>query len=182
MTAISHRHALVRDATLSLEPSIQRWIKGLKHTKGMILCTWRLEFVLAALTKALFESIVTCHLKYLTWKTHFLLAITSRRQASEMHDFCFKPPYIRFSGLGVTVFTRLEFLAKVYTKANTSLCQQCATKQMAPYATPCVCRALNEYVRRSVDFRQDGTAQLFFTYGDESGQTHLQTKTGWSNV
>ena len=29
----------------------------------------------------------------------------------------------------------------------------------------CVYRALNEYVRRSIDLRQDGTVQLFVAYG-----------------
>ena len=44
--------------TLNLEPSMQRWIKGLKHTKGiphMILPSWCLELVQETLTKALFE-------------------------------------------------------------------------------------------------------------------------------
>ena len=33
--AISHRHALVRGAPLSLDPSIKRWIKVLEHIKGI---------------------------------------------------------------------------------------------------------------------------------------------------
>ena len=91
VTAILCRHTLVRGATLSLDPSIQRWIKGLEHTKDtahMILPIWCLELILAALTKALFEPSGTCRLKYLTWKTVFLLAITSGRRTSEMHALC----------------------------------------------------------------------------------------------
>ena len=108
---------------LSLDPSIQRWINGLEHTKGiphMILTTWCLELVLAALTKTPFEPIRTCRLKYLTWKTVFLLVITTGCRASEMHTLCCKPLYIQLSSTGVTLFTRLEFLPKVYTKANVS--------------------------------------------------------------
>ena len=80
VTAISCRHVIVRGATLSLDPSIWRWIKGLEHTKAIphvIMPTWCLELVLAARTKAPFEPIRTYHLNYLTWKTVFLLAITS---------------------------------------------------------------------------------------------------------
>ena len=123
VTAISRRQSIVRGATLSLDPSIRRWIKDLEHTKGiphMIMPTWCLELVLVALTKALFEPIRTCHLKYLTWKTVFLLAITSGRRASELHTLCCRPPYIRFSIAGVSLFMKLEFLKKAFIKANAS--------------------------------------------------------------
>ena len=69
---------LVQDASMSLDPSIKRWIKRLKHTKGiphLIMPARCLEFVLAAVTRAPFEPIGTCRLKYLTWETAFLLAI-----------------------------------------------------------------------------------------------------------
>ena len=35
VTAISRRHIMDRGITLSLDPSIWRWIKGLKHIKGI---------------------------------------------------------------------------------------------------------------------------------------------------
>ena len=60
---------MVQGMTLSLDPSIRRWIKGLKHTKGipqMIKPTWYLELVLVALNEAQFEPIGTYRLKYLT--------------------------------------------------------------------------------------------------------------------
>ena len=174
VTAISHRHAMVRSATLSLDTSILRSINGLEHMKGiphMTLPYWCLELVLVALTKVPFEPIETC-LNNLTWKTVFLLAITSGRRASEMHALCYKPPYIRFSSAGDTLFMRLEFLGtKVCTKANVSppifvLAMRNLTN--GALRRLCVCRALNEYVRRSSDFRQDSTAQLFVVYCDES--------------
>ena len=94
-------------------PTLKRLIKGFEHSKGiprMITPSWCLELVLAALTKAAFEPIMTCPLKYLTWKTAFLLAITSTRRASEMHILSCKPAYLFFSIVGVTLFTRLSFL------------------------------------------------------------------------
>ena len=84
VTAISCRHAMVRSISLGLDPSIQRWINGLDHTKGiprMIMPTWCLGLVLAALTKAPFEPIETCHLKYLTWKNSPLAGCHIRPQS-----------------------------------------------------------------------------------------------------
>ena len=52
----------------------------------MIMLAWCLELVLAVLTKALFEPIRTCRVKYLTWKMAFLLVITSGHRASKMND------------------------------------------------------------------------------------------------
>ena len=171
VTAISCRHTTVQGESLSMDPSTHRWIKGVEHTKGIphrILPTWCLELVLVALNQALFEPIETCHLKYLTWKTVFPLAITSGCKASDMQALCCKEPYIRFSSTGVTLFTNLEFLPKVYTKAN----------MLRPIFVPamhnptdgtlhrlCVRRALNEYVRCSGNYMQDITAQLFIAYG-----------------
>ena len=120
MTATWRRHVLVHGNLLSLDPTLESWIKSLEHTKGipcMIRSMQCLELVLAALTKAPFEPIATCPLKYLIWKTAFLLAITSARRASEMHALSCKAPYLRFSNAGVK-FTRLGFLPKVRTKVN----------------------------------------------------------------
>ena len=122
----------------------------------MILPTWCLELVLAALNQASFEPIKTCHLKYLTWKTVFLLAVTSGRRA-EMHALGCKQPYIRFSSAGVTLFTNLEFLPKVYTKANA--CQPIYVPAMrnptdGALRKLCVRRALS--VSQSVSVRHSG--------------------------
>ena len=87
VTAISHRHTMVHGVSLGLDPSIQRWINGLEHTKGiprMIMPMLCLELVPAPLTKVPFKPIETCHLKYLTWKKVFLLAVTSGHRDSEL--------------------------------------------------------------------------------------------------
>ena len=112
----------------------------------MILPSRCLELDLAVLSKAPFEPIRTYCLKYLTWKTDG----------------------VRFSSTGVTLFTRLEFLPKVYTKTNMSrpiFVPAMRNQTDSALRKLCVHRALNEYVRCSSDFRQDGTHQLFDTYG-----------------
>ena len=130
--------------------------------------TWCLELVLASLTKAPFEPIETCRLKYLAWKTVFLLAITSGHRASELHALCCRITYIRFSSTGVTLFVKVDFIPKVYTKAN--VVQPIYVPAMRNQSDLtlrklCVNRTLDAYVRRSDDYRQDGTTQLFSAYG-----------------
>ena len=90
---------MVHDGPLIIDPMLKRWIKGLEHFKGiphMITPVWCLELVLTALTKAPSEPNMTYPLKYITWKTAFLLTITSSCRASEMHVLSCKIPYIRF--------------------------------------------------------------------------------------
>ena len=114
---------MVHGSRLSMDPTLKRWVNGLKHSKGiprMISPGWCLELVLVAFAKALFEPIATCSLKHLTWKTAFSLAFTPNHRASEMHALSCKAPYLRFSNAGVMLFTNLSFLPKIATKENAS--------------------------------------------------------------
>ena len=100
---------MVHGSLLSMDATLKRWVKGLKHSKGiprMITPVWCLELVLAAFTKASFDPIATCLLKYLTWKTVFLLAIAYACRVCEMHALSYKTPYLRFSNAVVTLFFR----------------------------------------------------------------------------
>ena len=81
------------------------------------------------------QPIKNCHLKDLTWKMAFLLAITSGRKASEMHVLCCKPPHIRFSPASVTLFTRLpQGLHQEPIRLMSSISLQCTTKKIEHYA------------------------------------------------
>ena len=102
---------------------------------------------MAALNQAPFEPIETSCLKYLTGKTVFLLAITLGRMASELHAFCYRELYIRFSSTGVTLFMNIGLLPKVYTKANASLpifVPAMRNRTDGALCRLCVRRALNE--------------------------------------
>ena len=69
--------------------------------------------------QSLFRTLLDLPTQILTWKSAFLLAITSARRASEMHTLSCETVYHRFLSAGVTLFTKPSFLAKVPTKANT---------------------------------------------------------------
>ena len=114
MTAISLGHALINNNMLSLDPILNRWHKGVTHSKGipwMITLTWCLKLGLAMLNKPSFKPLETGSLKHLTWKTIFLIVFTSTQDAYA----CQKPPFICFSSSGVTLFTNLKSLPKVFT-------------------------------------------------------------------
>ena len=49
-----------------------------------VVPSWSLHVVFSALAGALFEPIGSASLKYLTWKTDFLLAITSAARVSKL--------------------------------------------------------------------------------------------------
>ena len=68
----------------------------------------------------------------LTWKTALMLAITSTRRALEMHTLSCEPSYHRFPSMGVTLFTKLSFLPKVPTRANTICLIFCASNSQPP--------------------------------------------------
>ena len=93
---------------------------------------------------------MTCPLKYLTWKTAFLLTITSAC-ASEMHMLSCEPAYFKFSNVGVTMFTRLSFRSKVPTRANTTPAIFVPVMHNQPNRALCIMRALNEYLAATED-------------------------------
>ena len=104
---------MVHGNPISLDPM-------LKSLPRMITPSWCLELVLVTSSKAPFQPIMSGPLKYLTWKTAFLLAITSAQRASELHVQSCEPAYLRFSSAGMTLFTKLIFLPKVPTRTNTT--------------------------------------------------------------
>ena len=77
----------------------------------------------------------------------------------------------------MTLFTRLSFLPKVPTKANTShpiFVPAMHNRTDRALHRLCVRHALNEYLRRTVDVKQQGINQLFVAYsGRNKGKTPL---------
>ena len=56
-----------------------------KHKSSRSILKWNLSLVLQRLTQPLFEPQEEAALKFLTWKTVFLLALASRKRCSEIH-------------------------------------------------------------------------------------------------
>jgi len=172
VTAISNRHEPIDGQPLSSVTMVRNWIAGLAKTQGIsrvLIPAWDLQIVLTALKKFPFEPLKTASFKHLTWKTVFLLAITSARRASELHALCFTEPYIVMSDPEVLLWPNIEFLPKVNTAFHAS--QPIRVPSMHASVDPglrllCVRRTLKYYLERSRPLRKDaGSIQLFIAYG-----------------
>ena len=75
---------------------------------------WNLAFVLDSLTRAPYEPLGEASLKFLTFKTVFLMALASGRRRSEVHAFSSLPSCLRWSRgySAVSLVTDPAFLAK----------------------------------------------------------------------
>ena len=172
VTAISNRHDEIGKVRLSANPLVRSWIAGLTKTKGfprVLIPAWDLQIVLKALKRFPFEPLRSASFKFLTWKTAFLLAITSARRASELHALCYTEPYIAMSDPMVLLWPNIEFLPKVNTPFHAS--QPIRVPSMHASTDPglrllCVRRALKYYLERSRALRKDDQSiQLFIAYG-----------------
>ncbi|KAF7246173.1 Rho-associated protein kinase 1 [Varanus komodoensis] len=85
--AISHYRGTIQGSSVFSQPLIRRFLKGLQNLHPSIrpvMPTWSLSVVLQALTRPPFEPLATVDLRLVSWKTAFLVAVTSARRASEL--------------------------------------------------------------------------------------------------
>ena len=81
ITAIARRHDPLDGVPISYHPLVMQWNKGLGQMRPLAspaLPSWRLELVLAALSKSPFEPLKFSSLKHLTWKVvspHFFVVL-----------------------------------------------------------------------------------------------------------
>ena len=80
--------------------------------------TWDLPTVLLTLSNPPFEPIDQISLKYLTWKTAFLLAICSANRVHELKVLDARPAFCEFTSRGVTLMTNPSFRLKVIREGS----------------------------------------------------------------
>lgn len=113
--AIATVHRGWSKSTVSLEKSLSDLIKGIFNSNPSIkplLPNWDLPSVLWALTKHPFEPIESIDLKFLTWKTVFLVALASAARVSEIHALSIKESNYREESAGIRLLPNWQFLAK----------------------------------------------------------------------
>ena len=113
--AISDIHEAWERSTVSNNKMLSRLIKGIYHSnprRNRLLPSWDLPLVLEALSKPPFEPLRSAELKYLTWKTVFLIALASAARVSELHALSTCDTCLRIEVSGIRLFPKLEFLAK----------------------------------------------------------------------
>ena len=114
-TAISRVIELETGCALSRDRNMSALIRSfrLEHfVSGPKLPRWDLALVLRSLLKEPFEPITTCELKYLSYKTAFLLSLASASRISELHALDVRTLRLSPNWSRVTIATLPEFVAK----------------------------------------------------------------------
>ncbi|KAF7239811.1 Lamina-associated polypeptide 2, isoform alpha [Varanus komodoensis] len=78
--AISHYRGTIHGLSIFAQPLFKRFLRGLSNlhpTIRPLMPTWSLSVVLQALTRPTFELMATIDLRLASWKTAFLVAVTS---------------------------------------------------------------------------------------------------------
>ncbi|XP_044292792.1 uncharacterized protein LOC123026809 [Varanus komodoensis] len=116
--AILHFRGSIHGSSVFSQPLIRRFLKGLQNLHPSVqpvMPAWSLFVVVQALTKPPFEPLATVDLRLVSWKTAFLVAVTSARRASELCAPRIDPPFLNFHKEKVVLRMDSEFLPKVAT-------------------------------------------------------------------
>lgn len=160
-------------------PLSKRFLKGLRNsfpTGRPLPPAWDLPLVLRVLTRRPFEPMASCDLRLLSWKTAFLMAITSARHVSELAALRRMQPYLTFLPHSVRLRPDIRFLPKIVSDFHVStdivlpdFYPAPATDEHRLWHTLDVRRALLFYVHRTKPLANDGG--LFVCYsGSQKGR------------
>ncbi|XP_067319607.1 uncharacterized protein [Anolis sagrei] len=171
------------------DPMVKTFMRGVANVRPSVAPVtpgWSLDIVLSRLVRPPFEPMATIDLSYLSWKTAFLVAITTARRASELNALRVDPPYMRFHREKAVLRTDVAFLPKVSSRFHMS--QDIVLP--AFYQNPTspieknlhsldVRRALAFYVDRTSSFRK--TPRLFVQYRTDTQGMQLSSQrlSGW---
>ena len=162
-------------------PYVIRLLKGVFNSRPperKLLPEWDLPLVLEMLKKPPFVPLKCCRLKYLTWKTVFLVAITTFRRCSDLQSLRIGEGSINVQEKGVT-FLRHGLSkqdraghdnSKIFVPAFPE------NKLLDPK------RALYEYLKRTDIFRDKDNGQeckLFLTINKPHKAVSCQTISAW---
>ncbi|XP_064415340.1 mitochondrial import receptor subunit TOM5 homolog isoform X2 [Latimeria chalumnae] len=96
LAAISAFHSRVEGSSLMQLHVVKHFLKGLLLAKSPLkwpLAQWDINLVLARLMESPFEPAESMELRLLSWKTLFLVAITSTRRISELQALVVQEPF-----------------------------------------------------------------------------------------
>lgn len=123
LAAISAYHPPIDGFAIFSHPLMKRFFQGLVRLYPPVRTpppAWDLPLVLRRLTRHPFEPMASCDLRLLTWKTAFLVAITSARRVSELVALCRIAPYLIFQPHSVRLRPDATFLPKVVSQFHLS--------------------------------------------------------------
>ena len=169
-TAIAALHSGFQDgSTLSSSSDLNLLISGMFISRPQVrtlVPPWSLTLVMEQLLKHPFEPMRSCSLKFLTLKTVFLVALCSGRRRGALAALSLQPQYFRVENAGIRLSTFASFLAK--NQRLDFLPQSIFLKNMSSFSSEhedhlwCPLRALNYYIKRTKEHRQD--QDIFLTH------------------
>ena len=113
--ALSDTYALLGKPDVGKNPYISRLIKSFDRDRPRIRSLapkWNLSWVLHCLAEAPFEPMYLADIKFVSYKTAFLLAFASAKRVCELHALSVLPSCCRVSKLSATLTPEPGFMAK----------------------------------------------------------------------
>lgn len=162
-------------------PYIIRLLKGVFNKRPPVrklLPEWDLLLVLGELKKAPFEPMKDARLKFITWKTAFLIAITTFRRCSDLQSLKLGEGSVNVQSKGVT-FVRQGFSKQDrpnHKKSTIFVPSLPNNKLLDPK------RSLSFYLRQTEPFRRSGDkdeTKLFLSYVKPHKPVSAQTISKW---
>ncbi|XP_026116256.1 uncharacterized protein LOC113094840 [Carassius auratus] len=174
VAAISAFHAQVGGASLGRDPLISRFLRGtlrLRPATRSRVPAWDLAIVLEGLSRAPFEPLDSVSEKFLSFKTTFLLAISSLKRVGDLQALSVSPTCLEFAPGMVKAFLypKQGYVPKVPTVVPRPIVLQAfcpppfASSDQEKSNLLCPVRALDTYVHRTSSFRKSD--QLFVCFG-----------------
>ena len=132
---------------------------------------WDVFLVLQCLRLTPFEPIDICELKFLTYKTVFLIALASGRRCSEVHALAYSGLATEQDG-SISIRFLPEFLAK--NQPSSVKAKPILVRRLASLLCPddeditlCPVRALNMYIKRTKFLRTPAKRRLFVSFRED---------------
>ncbi len=174
--AISHFLNVVEGLSIGKHALVSQFLKGARrlHPERKLRSpSWDLPLVLQSLTEAPFEPLAQADLRSLSWKTVFLLAISSARRVGELHALSVSDDCLRWKTdySGVSLWPNPAFLPKILNPSTVNQAVELAAFKPDPDSLStgldlyslCPVRALRTYIERTQGLRQSHT-QLFLCF------------------
>ena len=189
VSAISTAHPLFIESSLGTRREIVQFLKGVHNLRPTIQCVvpkWDLQLVLKVFTGSPFEPMESATLQFLTWKTVFLVAVTSAARVSELQALDCRPELLRLFSHKVVLRANPAFLPKV---VNTEyLSREIELQAFLPFssdfpadklATLCPVRAIKLYLDRTKPFRKDNNLFCSYALGHQGFKVTSQSISRW---
>ena len=185
VAAIGAYHSQYHEKSLGKVVYIRDFLKGVFRLRPPIkdvVPTWELSVVLQALMEHPFEPPETATLKAWTWKTCFLLAITSAARVSELYSIDSHPDLTIIRKGSVTIRLNPAFMPKVPNMVylNRTIQLQAfkpnaRSKKDIALQSLCPIRALRYYLDKTQEIRQE--RRLFVSYKHRHEGDHIEVAT-----